>query len=134
MIAVPFTLLVLTPLLSGAIKAQGHYVPMSSVENLEGTQWATFQSKRDIPRQGRNYEDDTIGGEAKTVDLHKGEFCVDVSTYTEIEYDSAPKEVCDSTFSKQCEDKNERVITPIIPSLNDSMYLLNSNEFPVLIT
>ena len=130
MIAVSLTLLVLTPLLSGAIKAQGQLVSMDSKENLEGDMWyspdsisRTSVNKRNIPRQGRNYEDDAIPAQQETVDLHKGEFCVDVSTYGEIEYDHVPKEVCDTTFSKQCEEKSDKVITPISHLFHDSMFL-----------
>ena len=68
---------------------------------------ATYVNKRNIPsvRQGKAYEDDVIpGGEAEadqeSVDLHKGEFCVDVSTFGPVQYDITPVEVCDSTFSK----------------------------------
>ena len=43
------------------------------------------------------------------VDLHKGEFCVDVSTYGKIEYDNAKIDVCDSTFAKQCTNKYKEV-------------------------
>ena len=43
------------------------------------------------------------------VDLHDGEFCVDVSTFTEIKYNPVPREKCDSTFAKRCEDKTENV-------------------------
>jgi len=41
--------------------------------------------------------------------LHKGEFCVDVSTFGEIQYNPVPREKCDSTFAKQCEDKTEEI-------------------------
>ena len=43
------------------------------------------------------------------VDLHNGEFCVDVSTYTDVQYRPEPREKCDTTFAKQCEDKTEEV-------------------------
>ena len=85
---------------------------------------ATYVNKRNIPsvRQGKAYEDDVIpGGEAEadqeSVDLHKGEFCVDVSTFGPVQYDITPVEVCDSTFSKKCEDRYETVITPQILAL-----------------
>lgn len=125
MLAIPVIVLVVAPMLSSAIKAQGHqghFIPMDGqhAENIDGNRWYTtagtprsFLSKRNtpsIPRQGRNYEDDTIDA-PETVDLHKGEFCVDVSTYGPIEYDHVPIEVCDSTFAKQCEDRYEEVIT-----------------------
>lgn len=42
--------------------------------------------------------------------LHKGEFCVDVSTYSEIQYDNATIEVCDSTFAKKCTKQFKKVV------------------------
>lgn len=118
--AIPVLVLIVAPMLSSAIKAQGHFVAMEDHEaNIEGHKWYTTAGhprsllhKRNtpsIPRQGRNYEDDTINGNPETVDLHKGEFCVDVSTYGPIQYDHVPIEVCDSTFAKQCEDRYEEV-------------------------
>ena len=119
-----------TPSLSSAIKAHGQYVPMAS----EGKMWYTksgpsssFINKRNtpsVPRQGKNYDDDTIDNGGETVDLHKGEFCVDVSTYGPIEYDHVPVEVCDSTFTKQCETKYDEVITTI-----SQVFLSQMNAF-----
>ena len=43
------------------------------------------------------------------VDLHNGEFCVDVSEWGEIVYEDVERQKCDSTFAKQCEMKTERV-------------------------
>merc|ERR1739844_513920 len=45
----------------------------------------------------------------EVVDLHSGEFCVDVSTYGLVEFEPTPREKCDSTFNKVCETKNEQV-------------------------
>merc|ERR1712241_1437149 len=39
----------------------------------------------------------------ETVDLHNGEFCVDVSTYGAVTFEATPREKCDTTFQKQCE-------------------------------
>ena len=119
--AIPVVLLIVAPMLSSAIKAQGHFVPMGHKEvDADGKLWYTTSgnsrslvNKRNtpsIPRQGRNYEDDQINNQEQ-VDLHKGEFCVDVSTYGPVEYDHVPVEVCDSTFAKQCEDRYEEVNT-----------------------
>lgn len=118
--AIPVVLLIVAPMLSSAIKAQGHFVPMGHKEvDADGKLWYTTSAnsrslvnKRNtpsIPRQGRNYEDDQINNNPEQVDLHKGEFCVDVSTYGPIQYDHVPVEVCDSTFAKQCEDRYEEV-------------------------
>ena len=43
------------------------------------------------------------------VDLHNGEFCVDVSEWGEVEYTPLEREKCGSTFNKVCEMKTERV-------------------------
>jgi len=45
----------------------------------------------------------------ETVDLHNGEFCVDVSTYGSVTFEATPREKCDTTFQKQCETKTEQV-------------------------
>ena len=45
----------------------------------------------------------------ETVDLHNGEFCVDVSTFGPVSFEATPREKCDTTFAKQCETKNEQV-------------------------
>ena len=43
------------------------------------------------------------------VDLHSGEFCVDVSTFGNIVFQPTMREKCDTTFSKQCETKTDQV-------------------------
>merc|ERR1712018_411108 len=45
----------------------------------------------------------------EVVDLHSGEFCVDVSTFGEVSFEPTPREKCDTTFEKQCETKSEQV-------------------------
>ena len=47
----------------------------------------------------------------EVVDLHSGEFCVDVSTFGEVQFEPTDREKCDTTFEKQCETKNEQVGT-----------------------
>ena len=116
--------LLVAPILSSAIKTHGNFQPMNGyTTNIDGNRWytksgpsTTFVNKRNIPsvRQGKAYEDDVIPGgdvaaDQESVDLHKGEFCVDVSTFGPVQYDIAPVEVCDSTFSKKCEDRYETV-------------------------
>ena len=46
------------------------------------------------------------------VDLHNGEFCVDVSEWGDIEYTEVERDKCDSTFDKVCEMKTENVRKP----------------------
>ena len=45
----------------------------------------------------------------EVVDLHSGEFCVDVSTYKDVEFLPESQNKCSSTFEKRCEDKTEQV-------------------------
>ena len=47
--------------------------------------------------------------ESNHVDLHKQDFCVDVSTYGPVQYDKKAVKVCDSTFRKNCRDRSEEV-------------------------
>lgn len=88
-LAIPVIVLVMAPVLSSAIKAQGHFIPMDGhqADNIDGNRWySTYlryvlrylrrQNTKSIPRQERNYEDDSIDA-TETVDLHKGEFCVE---------------------------------------------------------
>ena len=48
-------------------------------------------------------------GEDEGVDLHSGEFCVDVSTFGDIVFENQGREACDTTFEKVCETKTEQV-------------------------
>ena len=122
-VAIPVVVLIIAPLLSSAIKTHGQFQPMNGApSSIDGNRWYTksgpassYLSKRNTPsvvRQGKAYEDDVLPGEeeVETVDLHKGEFCVDVSTFGPVIYDSTFVEVCDSTFAKKCEDRYESVI------------------------
>ena len=38
-----------------------------------------------------------------------GEFCVDVSTYTDVIMNRTTRDKCETTFMKKCEDVTERV-------------------------
>ena len=48
-------------------------------------------------------------GEDEGVDLHSGEFCVDVSTFGDIVFENQGREACDTTFERVCETKTEQV-------------------------
>jgi len=65
----------------------------SSTRPLRQAQWASLMQR--LRRE--------------TVDLHSGEFCVDVSTFGPVLYDATPREKCTTVFNKQCEDKTEQV-------------------------
>ena len=116
MAAITTFLLIVAPIFVSAINMQ----KMTDHQTLiGGKMWYTKSvlpssalNKRNTPRnarQGTAYEDAAPSDDPKTVDLHKGEFCVDVSTYGPVEYDHEYKNVCDSTFSKQCEQRYEEV-------------------------
>ena len=61
------------------------------------------------PVNGRT-EDRVKRDASELVDLHNGEFCVDVSEWGDVEYTPLEREQCDSTFEKKCEMKTEQVI------------------------
>ena len=100
--------LIFAPIVSSAININGQFEPMNDHLSIDGNHWYTkFVNKRNtesIDRQG--YANDEA---PKEVDLHKGEFCVDVSTYGPVKYDKKPVKVCDSTFVKNCKDRSEQV-------------------------
>ena len=120
--------LILAPIVSSAIKINGQFQPMSDHSSLDGNQWYTkIVNKRNtgpIDRQG--YGNDEA---PKEVDLHKGEFCVDVSTYGPVKYDKKPVKVCDSTFVKNCKDRSEQVSksNKKIATIQIILYLTFSN-------
>ena len=96
-------------MIASAIHINGQFEAM---DRIDGNNWYTkfhpspsLVIKRNA--QANGYEDK---GDQPSVDLHKGEFCVDVSTYGPTKYDKKPVEVCDSTFVKNCKDRSEQVI------------------------
>ena len=100
--------LVVAPVLASAININGQFEPMNDQFQIDGSRWYTkFVNKRNTEATDRQgYENEEA---PKEVDLHKGEFCVDVSTYGPVKYDKKPVKVCDSTFVKNCEDRSEQV-------------------------
>ena len=150
--SVSIIILIIAPLFTSAINTHGQFVNMKGKPNpasIEGGRWYTKSgpslshvSRRNTQslRQGRQgYEDDVIpGDDQETVDLHKGEFCVDVSTFGPVEYDTAPVETCDSTFSKVCEDRYEEVINLLhsqiqLPWLLDILFYYEKSFLPILL-
>ena len=91
---IPVILLtIVVPTFSSSIKT---YMPFSSVAetqmNIDGNRWNTkFEPSHSnvIKRstQANSPTDDSTSDIGKYVDLHKDEFCVDVSTYGPIKYD-----------------------------------------------
>lgn len=150
--SVSIIILIIAPLFTSAINTHGQFVNMKGKPNpasIEGGRWYTKSgpslshvSRRNTQslRQGRQgYEDDVIpGDDQETVDLHKGEFCVDVSTFGPVEYDTAPVETCDSTFSKVCEDRYEEVINLLhsqiqLPWLLVMLFYYKNSYLPILL-
>ena len=76
---------------------------------------------------------------SELVDLHNGEFCVDVSEWGDVEYTPLEREQCDSTFAKKCEMKTEQVIISRyhisynISTIKKLRYLVFSSIFSDLI-
>jgi len=48
------------------------------------------------------------------VDLHKEQFCVDISSYGPVEWVEEPAEECATPFVKKCEDKSENVCAEVV--------------------
>jgi hypothetical protein len=119
----------LSSIVLGALESKKHYVPIKVGDKIamDKKMWFTITgiSKRLLNKRNSlsMYNNGNMSEKNQTlehvgmmkdnnglVDLHKGEFCVDVSTYGQIEYDNAKIEVCDSTFAKQCTNKYKEVI------------------------
>ena len=113
---IPVIVLLLAPVFSASVTLNGRFMPATKTNsNLWYTKYGpapSFANKRNtqgLTRQATSYENDQGPSETKTVDLHKGEFCVDVSAYGPVTYDKKAVKVCDTSFVKQCEDRSEQV-------------------------
>jgi len=51
---------------------------------------------------------------SKSVDLLDGEFCVDISTFSPVEWREEEAESCTTEFVKKCEDKKENVCAEVV--------------------
>ena len=118
---IPFIVIFFAPVFSTGTTLHGRFMPMTGKHsktnsNLWHTKYGpspSFASKRNthsLTRQGKSYEDTPAPEDPKSVDLHNGEFCVDVSAYGPVIYDKKAVKVCDSSFVKQCEDRSEQVM------------------------
>ena len=76
---------------------------MASAASLSRTDWPSLMQR--LRRE--------------VVDLHSGEFCVDVSTYGDVVFEPTTREKCDTTFQKQCETKSEQVCANYISIIFD---------------
>ena len=120
-VSIQVILLLLAPLFSASVTLNGRFMPMTKTnKNLWYTKYGPAPSisyKRNtqaLTRQGKSYDNNPAPApseDQKLVDLHKGEFCVDVSAFGPVTYDKKAVKVCDTTFVKQCEDRSEQVIT-----------------------
>lgn len=54
------------------------------------------------------------------VDLHNQEFCVDVSTFSDVTFEPTMRDKCETTFQKNCETKSDQVSELLIPLHFDS--------------
>ena len=106
MVNIPLIVSILAPMLASASSNKGQ-LPM---ERIDGHDWYTlFQPSSSNISKRSNTPNNYSGGDEE-VDLHKGEFCVDVSTYGPPKYEKKPVKVCDSEFVKNCNDRSEQVI------------------------
>ena len=113
---IPVIVVLMAPVFSASVTLNGRFMPATKTQsNLWYTKYGpapSFANKRNtqgLTRQAKSYENDQGASETKTVDLHKGEFCVDVSAFGPVTYDKKAVKVCDTSFVKQCEDRSEQV-------------------------
>ena len=113
---IPVIVLLLAPVFSASVTLNGRFMPATKTNsNLWYTKYGpapSFANKRNtqgLTRKAKSYGNDQGPSETKSVDLHKGEFCVDVSAYGPVTYDKKAVKVCDTSFVKQCEDRSEQV-------------------------
>ena len=102
-VAIPLFVLIVTLNSSNAFKS-------SERVNYGGNSWYTKVDSSSVSKRDTQYNNGAAPEDPKTVDLHEGEFCVDVSTYGPVQYDENAVNVCDSTFTKNCLDRSEQVI------------------------
>ena len=103
-VAIAIFVFIVTPMLSSAFNSNDHI-------DISGSSWYTkFEPSSPFKRDSQ-YKNGATPEEQKSVDLHKGEFCVDVSTYSPVQYDNKAVNVCDSTFVKNCRDRSEQVVS-----------------------
>ena len=117
MVNIPVIVLtIVVPTFSRSVNIYTPFLPMTEPQiNIDGNQWYTkFEhSHSNIIKRSTNTnstKDDSSSDIGKYVDLHKDEFCVDVSTYGPTQYDEKSVKVCDSTFVKNCKDRSKEVV------------------------
>ena len=103
----------------GVIELNGRITPQHSNETIgDKNWWITISgiSKRLLQKPSPSgiseklYDSEiALNTQESMTYNHKGTFCVDVSTFGEVEYKDVKIEVCDSTFTKQCTDQYKEV-------------------------
>ena len=103
----------------GVIELNGRITPQHSNETIgDKNWWITISgiSKRLLQKPSPSgiseklYDSEiAVNTQDSMTYNQKGTFCVDVSTFGEVEYKDVKIEVCDSTFTKQCTDQYKEV-------------------------
>ena len=73
---------------------------------LLGLVGASAGGTEQLSRRGRDSTD--------SADLHSGEFCVDISTFSPVQWREEEAESCTTEFVKKCEDKKEKVCGEVL--------------------
>ena len=125
MLSIPVIVIFVAPVFSDGVTLHGRFMPMNEKYSITNPNlWSTkygpspsFAIKRNthsLARQGKSYDDTPVPADPESVDLHNGEFCVDVSVFGPVIYDKKAVKVCDSSFVKQCEDRSEQVMLKML--------------------
>ena len=103
----------------GVIELNGRITPQHSNETIGNKNWwitISGISKRLLQKPSPSgiseklYDSEIAVNTQESMTYNqKGTFCVDVSTFGEVEYKDVKIEVCDSTFTKQCTDQYKEV-------------------------
>ena len=103
----------------GVIELNGRITPQHSNETIGNKDWwitISGISKRLLQKPSTSgiseklYDSEiAVNTPESMIYNQKGTFCVDVSTFGEVEYKDVKIEVCDSTFTKQCTDQYKEV-------------------------
>ena len=106
-VAIPLFALLVAPMFSSAFYSNERI-------DIGGNTWYTKFEPSPVFKRSSQYQEPE---DSKTVDLHKGEFCVDVSTYGPVQYDKKAFKGCDTTFIKNCEDRTEQVTISVLMNI-----------------
>jgi len=93
---------------------QGCFILSLTLTEALAFDWLSLSSRvkrqdADTPKDAKDAKEKAAAAADGPVDLHSGEFCVDVSTFGEVTFEATPREKCETTFQKNCEEKTDQV-------------------------